>query len=500
MKFLFVLLFCVTGVLRAQDSASQLAQATEHLKNERFEEALALAAQVAAAEPGNYQAHYYVALAELNLDKVEAAAAAAQQALDLAPESAKPAVGKLVALIQGRRSATSGSTTDADGKAAEAALSDGSKAKAARLFDKAWSAGQNNPEYGLKAADLYANVLGQPVDAARLLRQVQSGFRGTPYAERAATQLARIAVELRRLAWQYLAESGSGKSNAEFRVTVAKAVEADPGLLQAYAWRAHMESIWDMGAGENLKQAVQDLARHDLATIEVLSALPNIKQRLANPEFAEFLKDILGAKDFATLAIQTNYYDTQMLFKVVKPAAIVSANDLLNGQPVRIVTDVATDRLGIDGVSDERTKSSYLVFGLKPGEHRLEISVPGKKAYKTTIQNQAGNQAVVYQYNFAELARKNIACRVCSGEGHVDEKCDDCHGKGYKDCPDCDGEGRIPIYASEGNRVVRHETCPGCGGQRHFRCNDCDGRGYFRHDCATCGGEGKVSALQLQAS
>jgi hypothetical protein len=46
--------------------------------------------------------------------------------------------------------------------------------KAARLYEEAWNANQENLDLGLKAAELYAHKLAQPLDAGRVLRQVRS--------------------------------------------------------------------------------------------------------------------------------------------------------------------------------------------------------------------------------------------------------------------------------------------------------------------------------------
>lgn len=57
--------------------------------------------------------------------------------------------------------------------AADAALAEGLIGKAARLYEDGWAAGRNAPNYPLLAAELYGGRLSQPVDAARVLRQIK---------------------------------------------------------------------------------------------------------------------------------------------------------------------------------------------------------------------------------------------------------------------------------------------------------------------------------------
>jgi hypothetical protein len=119
-------------------------------------------------EPQSYMAHYYVGRAHLGLEQYQLAAEAADRALALAPPEAKEDVSKLVETIKARQQAVRAAQEAAQ------ALAGGMLGKAARLYEEAWNANQENLDLGLKAAELYAHKLAQPLDAGRVLRQVRS--------------------------------------------------------------------------------------------------------------------------------------------------------------------------------------------------------------------------------------------------------------------------------------------------------------------------------------
>ena len=161
------------GRLGAQDAAAAIRQAKGFLEEDKFLDGLGAAQEAVRAAPQNYLGHYYVAYAQLGLSQYESAAAAANRALGLAPADSKEGVAKLVEAIK-LRSQAGGIT-----KAAEEALSEGLNAKAARLYEQAWNAGRDNPELGLKAAEIYMGALKQPLDAGRVLQQVRRVATGT---------------------------------------------------------------------------------------------------------------------------------------------------------------------------------------------------------------------------------------------------------------------------------------------------------------------------------
>ncbi|MDO8370021.1 MAG: SUMF1/EgtB/PvdO family nonheme iron enzyme [Candidatus Nitrotoga sp.] len=271
----------------AADYASLIGEAREQLQNERFVEALATAKDAVRANPSDYKGHYYVAMAYMGMDRFDDAEAAVTRSLSHAPESAKPGVEKLASAIKVRRQGT-GSL-----QAADAALADGLAGKAARLYEQAWSAGQDNPELGLKTADLYANRLSQPVDAGRVLRQVKIAAKGSPAADRADAELKKLSGALRQIAQGYV-NAARKQQGAEALRNLQLAEDADPSYQDIFGLRARIAAAGN--SAEALQHAIKDLARRDLAKPKTLANLPQMAQWMDQPAFNEFLMDMLGSE------------------------------------------------------------------------------------------------------------------------------------------------------------------------------------------------------------
>lgn len=278
--------FSFTGPALAADYNSLVKQAHQQLQDERFIEGLATARDAVRANAKDYKGHYYVAMASMGMGRFDDAEAAVNRALELAPQNARPAVEKLAGAINAGRQETD------RGQAADAALAEGLAGKAARLYEEAWNAGQNNPELGLKAADLYANRLGQPVDAARVLRQVSKAAQGSQAADRAQGELAKLAGTLRSLAEGHVAKAGK-QQGAEALQSLQLAEDADPAYIKIYELRAQLAAQGD--SIETLQSTIKALARRDLAQPQRLAYLPRIAHWLQQPAFNEFLMDLLGS-------------------------------------------------------------------------------------------------------------------------------------------------------------------------------------------------------------
>lgn len=292
LRLLLACLMLSTAPAWAADYASLVSQARTQLQNERYVEGLAAAKDAVRANPNDYKGHYYVAMAYLGMDRFDDAEIAAKRAQSLAPQSAKVGVEKLADAIQTRRAGT-GSV-----QAADAALADGLAGKAARLYEQAWNAGQNTPELGLKAADLYANRLSQPVDAGRVLRQVKLAAKGTPAADQADAELKKLFIALRQIAQGHV-KAARQQQGAEALKSLQQAEDADPGYTAIYKLRAKIAAAGD--SAEALQQAIKDLARRNLATPATLASLPRMAQWLQQPAISEFLGDLLGSKQAAAL-------------------------------------------------------------------------------------------------------------------------------------------------------------------------------------------------------
>ena len=85
----------------AEDYASLIAKAREQVQNEDFIAGLAAAEDAVRANPQDCSGHYYVAAANLGLNRFDDAEAAVAIALSQASETAKPGVEKLAAASRG---------------------------------------------------------------------------------------------------------------------------------------------------------------------------------------------------------------------------------------------------------------------------------------------------------------------------------------------------------------------------------------------------------------
>jgi hypothetical protein len=278
-------LLLAAAPLAAQSADASIEQARQLLTEERFVEALAAATDASRLNATDFRAHYYIAMAQMGLRQFDNAEAEAAVALAQAPEASKPQVLKLQATIRSLRQGTS-----AVGDA-EAALAEGLIGKAARLYEEGWNAGRNAPDMALKAADLYANRLSQPVDAARVLRQVQAAMPGSAAADQADAELKKLAGTLRSIA-QAQTNAAAGLGWVEAAPKLAAAEAADPDYAEIYRVRARVAAA--SGSAELTQAAIKELARRNLVSVAALANLPGLNDFAAQPEFRQFLADAIG--------------------------------------------------------------------------------------------------------------------------------------------------------------------------------------------------------------
>ena len=55
----------------------------------------------------------------------------------------------------------------------------------------------------------------------------------------------------------------------------------------------------------------------------------------------------------------------------------------------------------------------------------------------------------------------------------MEQRCSECGGRGYNDCPRCKGQGGSVIIPGVGPRG----ECPDCRGEGILDCDECDGTG-----------------------
>lgn len=293
LRLLLACLVLSTAPAWAADYTSLVGQAREQLQDERFVEALATAKDAVRANPNDYKGHYYVAMAYMGMNRLDDADAAVNLALGLAPANAKPGVEKLEAAIKTRRQSTGSA------QAADAAMVDGLTGKAARLYEEAWNAGKDSPELGMKAASLYAR-LNQPVDAARVLRQVGNATKGSPAADTAEAELAKLSATLRKVAEGYVMDA-SGKPCDVADSKLQQAEEADPSYAVPLTMRASCAAR--LQNLEGLQSAIKKLAKLGLANPDVIAQLPKMRTWLSSTPFNRFLVDLMGQADVDAITI-----------------------------------------------------------------------------------------------------------------------------------------------------------------------------------------------------
>ncbi|MBA4778373.1 MAG: hypothetical protein A2792_05645 [Sphingomonadales bacterium RIFCSPHIGHO2_01_FULL_65_20] len=264
----------------------QIEASKQLLSEDRYIEALAVAKDALRVDPADYRASYYVAMAYMGLQQYDAAETQANQALAQAPVSARAAVEKLVFTIRSLK------TGNQNVGAADAALAEGLIGKAARLYEEGWAAGRNAPDYALKAAELYAGRLNQPVDAARVLRQVRESLPGSPAADSAEAELGKLQPVLRQIATAKVKEA-AGLPLAEARPALSAAAAADPAYPEIYRTQAQLAAA--SGSAEELEASLKELARRNLVDLDFLAALSGMAALLEDPQFLLRLSDIIGA-------------------------------------------------------------------------------------------------------------------------------------------------------------------------------------------------------------
>jgi hypothetical protein len=150
------------------------------------------------------------------------------------------------------------------------------------------------------------------------------------------------------------------------------------------------------------------------------------------------------------------------------------------------------------------------VLDLVPGEHALQIEADGYLPYRTKFAVAVSSDKLpVLRYSIKELAVENINCTACGASGAIDrtETCLECNGRGWVQCLHCGGEGYLWV---DGGLLAggSKQRCTVCNGTRRAKCgweyaaeSRCSNGTVHRRDpCKSCGGDGRVSQLQLSQS
>jgi len=117
-------------------------------------------------------------------------------------------------------------------------------------------------------------------------------------SDKAATALKKIEGTLRQIATTQV-NAARGKSWADAAANLKAAEDADPDYVEIYRLRTQIAAA--TGTTGQLQDSLKELARRNLIDIEYLAALPGLDARFALPGFEQFLVDVMGANQTATL-------------------------------------------------------------------------------------------------------------------------------------------------------------------------------------------------------
>jgi hypothetical protein len=197
---------------------------------------------------------------------------------------------------------------------------------------------------------------------------------------------------------------------------------------------------------------------------------------------------------------RAGYQDVSQNVEVVAGKIATPAPLDQRSQTVNITVAEAKSKIFVDRNFAGYEKAT--LSELLPGEHDLQIEAAGYSPYrmKFTVKQEAGNRML--PFSFKDLATQNITCSNCSGAGSINhaERCNQCNGRGRVDCPDCQNGIAGYVDGDYGGGVIgaKMVMCKECAGKGTLPCTACtDGIYRWTENCGACGGDGRVSKLQL---
>lgn len=161
-------------------------------------------------------------------------------------------------------------------------------------------------------------------------------------------------------------------------------------------------------------------------------------------------------------------------------------------QVVTIIVAESNVNIFVDGkLAGQR---NVTLADLAPGEHALQLEAKGHRPFRAKFNVKQAGTNLALNYSFNQLLAETITCTTCKGAGLLQHQqtCNQCRGTAKVDCPDC--RNGIADYDAEGKWIM----CRTCDRKGKLACNSCtNGTAYWQSTCSKCGGDGKVSQLQL---
>ncbi len=177
-----------------------------------------------------------------------------------------------------------------------------------------------------------------------------------------------------------------------------------------------------------------------------------------------------------------------------KAGATIAVDADLRSQVLRIVVAEPEAEIWVDGKFLGRKEAAF--NDQTPGTHKLELRHPKWAHYRTDLFVKQEFTSGTRSYSFQTLATQSIVCDNCHGQGHLDhaQRCGECNGTRRIACSYCDGKGtRYPP-----SPAYPPFPCPTCHESGRVPCESCtDGTVRWQEPCTRCGGDGRVSPLQL---
>jgi len=183
-------------------------------------------------------------------------------------------------------------------KAGDAAVDEGLAGKAAAAYQRAWQAGSLNPAIGMKAANLFAGRLNDPLSAARISRQIVSKFPDSEPGGEAANLLARLGPSLRKAADELYQEAWQAKGDRKKELFL-RSIEADPNHFESYYRLAEIAA--ESGDEYSMYSALKELTKRGMLKTGYLAADDVYGKYLHDATFQKFIGESLGQQELQSL-------------------------------------------------------------------------------------------------------------------------------------------------------------------------------------------------------
>jgi tetratricopeptide (TPR) repeat protein len=274
------------------EAANALERAKVAVSAGDYPAALAAAREAERADPGDYRAKYYLAMSLYGLGQFNAAREASEKAYATAPQSARPRITQLRAKID--------AGVDTGGKLTEAeeALREGLHAKAGRLFAEVWAADKTQVDAALKASEIYATRMDDPLIAAGLLVDIKRSAASPADIIRADELLAALTPRVKASVVEQL-RLARYESWGSAKERLRRVMRADPENADAYV--VAFERAVAANDPDFVEIAVKGLGRLSRLDVTLVISQPSIEQMLVRPAFLQLMRDIKGDGFAATL-------------------------------------------------------------------------------------------------------------------------------------------------------------------------------------------------------